>query len=73
MSSFFSGVRDILLDIAMKSEMWLFASSLLQAHELGSVHTLVEPCAREPDSTMPGTNHKNIAKPAPTRPSATLI
>lgn len=70
---FFSGVRDILLDIAKKNKMWLFASLLPQAHERGSVHPLVEPYARKPVSITSRINHKNMAKPAPTRPSAMLI
>jgi hypothetical protein len=69
----FRGVHDILLDIAKKSEMWLLASSLLQGHEPDSVHPLIEPRARKPVSATFGIDHKNMAKPAPTRPSAMLI
>ena len=71
--SFFSGVHDILLDIAKKTKMWLFGSSPPQAHELGSTLRLVEPSAPKPVSTVPRINYKNMAKPAPTRPSAMLI
>ena len=71
--SFFSGVCNILLDIAKKNKMWLFASLVPKAHEFGSVHPLIEPCARKPVLTKLGINHRNMAKPAPTRPSAMLI
>ena len=59
---FFSGVRDILLDIAKKNKMWLFASPLPQAHELGSIHQLGEPCARKPVSIMPDIKSQEYGK-----------